>query len=385
MLEYGADVDAKCYGTPLLHIAAKCCQQPGGRDFGIHALKGLLQANANPFAKDDNGYSIVHFLAMQDDEELWRIVTSHVDIKSIVNSTGKYDGFSPLHVSAMHDTVAIASLLLLAGAATGNRTKIGGSLPIHVAAHFKSARVLRLLAPQSIDVQDSLGQTAPSILAKDGWSFDPATLELTTSISPARTGLISSKWCVRHMTCPPSQLSSAQAPPENPFRLRVLLDNDLGVLRAHPYSQRLALDLHVQNAALTDVLKVHEWHYVARLKSVCDSLTEDPEDAEGMAHLDGDTAICKDSFNAALGAAGAVCEAVDKVMFGELRNAFCAVRPPGHHAGPRGAVKSLGSDSHGFCLFNNVSIAASYAMTQHRRVVHRVAIVDFDVHHGNVS
>jgi len=69
----------------------------------------------------------------------------------------------------------------------------------------------------------------------------------------------------------------------------------------------------------------------------------------------------------------------------QVRNAFCAVRPPGHHAGPQGLVKGEpgGPDSHGFCLLNNISIGAAYAMTVHREVVKKVAIVDFDVHHGN--
>jgi hypothetical protein len=71
----------------------------------------------------------------------------------------------------------------------------------------------------------------------------------------------------------------------------------------------------------------------------------------------------------------------------QVRNAFCAVRPPGHHAGPSGLMSGpdagAGAESHGFCLLNNVSIGAAYAMNVHRSVVKRVAIVDFDVHHGN--
>ena len=72
------------------------------------------------------------------------------------------------------------------------------------------------------------------------------------------------------------------------------------------------------------------------------------------------------------------------VMSGEVVNAFCPVRPPGHHAGPKGLVKTEGGpDSHGFCFFNNVSIGAAYAMNVHRDKIKRVAIVDFDVHNGN--
>jgi acetoin utilization deacetylase AcuC-like enzyme len=74
-----------------------------------------------------------------------------------------------------------------------------------------------------------------------------------------------------------------------------------------------------------------------------------------------------------------------QVMRGEARNAFCAVRPPGHHAGPTGVVTSSKDPhgSHGFCLFNNVAVGAAYALHVYRHQgVKRVAILDFDVHHG---
>lgn len=87
----------------------------------------------------------------------------------------------------------------------------------------------------------------------------------------------------------------------------------------------------------------------------------------------GDTAICPKSFEVALAAAGGVLNAVDAVMSGKVANAFCAVRPPGHHARP--------SQGMGFCLFNNVAIGARYA--QRRHGVGKVLIADWDVHHGN--
>lgn len=87
----------------------------------------------------------------------------------------------------------------------------------------------------------------------------------------------------------------------------------------------------------------------------------------------GDTSVCEDSLEVALAAAGGVMNAVDAVFSGEVDNAFCAVRPPGHHATP-----GIGM---GFCVFNNIAIAARYAQKKHG--VERVAIVDWDVHHGN--
>ena len=118
-------------------------------------------------------------------------------------------------------------------------------------------------------------------------------------------------------------------------------------------------------ATLEQLTRVHPQRYLDRI------LAAVPKD--GLRALDGDTALCPSSGEAALRAAGAACAAVDEIMAGEADNAFCAVRPPGHHAEPGRAM--------GFCVFNNVAVGAVHA----RKVygLDRVAIIDFDVHHGN--
>jgi acetoin utilization deacetylase AcuC-like enzyme len=95
---------------------------------------------------------------------------------------------------------------------------------------------------------------------------------------------------------------------------------------------------------------------------------------EGHVRIDADTAMSPDSLDAALRAAGAVCAAVDAAIDGDATRAFCAVRPPGHHATRVTAM--------GFCLFNSIAVGAAHALA---RGLERVAIVDFDVHHGNGS
>jgi acetoin utilization deacetylase AcuC-like enzyme len=92
-----------------------------------------------------------------------------------------------------------------------------------------------------------------------------------------------------------------------------------------------------------------------------------------------DTSFSAGTLSAARRAAGAVAHAVDSVLLGRNRNAFCVVRPPGHHAGYRGLLD--GAKSCGFCIFNNVAAGALHALEGH--ICDRVAVIDIDVHHGS--
>lgn len=118
-------------------------------------------------------------------------------------------------------------------------------------------------------------------------------------------------------------------------------------------------------AAEADVLRCHPAGYVGDLRAAAP--------AEGFHQIDGDTFLSPGSLQAAFRAAGAAVRAVDMVLSGEAANAFCAIRPPGHHAERETAM--------GFCLFGNAAIAARHALDHHGLA--RVAVVDFDVHHGN--
>ena len=111
--------------------------------------------------------------------------------------------------------------------------------------------------------------------------------------------------------------------------------------------------------------KVHPKKYIDAIRAA--------EPKEGYVHIDADTVMSPGSWEAALRAVGAGLRAVDQVMTGKVQNAFCGIRPCGHHAETARAM--------GFCLFNNIAIAAQYAKVAHD--AERVAVVDFDVHHGN--
>ena len=127
-------------------------------------------------------------------------------------------------------------------------------------------------------------------------------------------------------------------------------------------------------AATADLELAHDRMHVAMMRGYSELLAEEVQ-AGGpqFSQIDPDTSINVHTWNAALRSAGAGMAATDAVMAGEIENAFCAVRPPGHHA--------TRNKAQGFCFFNNVSVAAKYALERYH--LQRVAVVDFDVHHGD--
>lgn len=148
--------------------------------------------------------------------------------------------------------------------------------------------------------------------------------------------------------------------PESPDRLRAIQARvtETGLLKA-------LISIAPQRASEDWIRKIHAPSYVEFVKSRSPS--------EGYASLDPDTSLSPGSLKAAFLAAGGAMTGVDSMMRGEVDRVFCAVRPPGHHAEANRAM--------GFCIFNNIAIAARYAQEQHG--LSRVLIVDWDVHHGN--
>ena len=165
------------------------------------------------------------------------------------------------------------------------------------------------------------------------------------------TLLLTHPACLQHDTSP--------GHPESAERLKAVL----AALDAPEFARLIRRQ--APRADLAAIARVHPRDFIDRCLAAVPKT--------GYAAIDGDTILSPGSGEAALRAAGALCAAVDGVMAGEADNAFCAVRPPGHHAEPTQAM--------GFCLFNNVAIGALHARAAHGCA--RVAVVDFDVHHGN--
>ena len=177
----------------------------------------------------------------------------------------------------------------------------------------------------------------------------------------SKTGYFTHRDCWKHEMGP--------GHPECPARLDAIEDRLL-VTGVSDALERYEAPL----ASLSDIELAHDRMYVASLRGMADRVVE--EIAAGgppYQQIDTDTSMNAHTWNAALRSAGAAIAATDAVMSGELENAFCNVRPPGHHATHNKAM--------GFCFFNNVAVAAKYALDRYQ--LKRGASVDFDVHHGN--
>lgn len=165
-----------------------------------------------------------------------------------------------------------------------------------------------------------------------------------------------------HADCARHEMGSWH--PESPTRLQAIEDQLIASRISNLLEHREA-----PVAQESDLNRVHSLDAIARIRENCPSLNAD----DSYFPLDADTTLNPYTWRAALRAAGAAIAATDAVIDGEIENAFCSIRPPGHHATP--------AESMGFCMFNNVAIAAKHALEV--RGLQRVAIVDFDVHHGN--
>lgn len=148
--------------------------------------------------------------------------------------------------------------------------------------------------------------------------------------------------------------------PESPARITAIKQ---ALIAKNIYPKLAVYEAPV--ATLTQLQRIHTPDYVQMIHKLSPKA--------GLVRLDGDTAMGPMSLSAALHASGAVVLATDLVMNEKVDNAFCCVRPPGHHAGP--------ANSAGFCIFNHVAVGVAHALEHHH--LKRIAIIDFDVHHGD--
>jgi len=431
LLEAGASPNRKCDGSAPIQTIISIGAISAHKIFAFDAVMHLQRFNVDLSVRDDSQQTPLYLAAACNLPSIIGIILNDPIGLQTLNMKSNRSGGRPLHAAAIFDTSKIGVGVMGVGgatiAATGASSKAlltqillstpgievdprnnYGRTPLHVACSRGNWAVLRLLLEAGADplLRDQRGFTPGAIAYKRGMSIPNDLItslgSLGSGVPPSlngclppvrdliidpegRTLLICHELCSQHMTCPPitrDGLADDEPPPENVRRLSVLLHEEVGILRSGEFDA-CRWEGECRRASMADILKVHEYNYIEKISQICAQLPDHPK---AIANLDADTAVSRWSFEGAMRASGSVCEAVDRVMSGDFRNAFCAVRPPGHHAGPRGIVRCPNDPegSHGFCLLNNVAIGAAYARSMYRNDgIKKIAIIDFDVHHGN--
>jgi len=398
------EAEAKTYvtleGSPPLHIACAMSGFEKHEAFAVEAVKALLPHVENECTQDDYGRTA---LSVASQHGVLAVVQTLVDdftppneedtVEVYVNLRDKTRN-RPIHWAASYGRGDVVDFLLKSGADPSLRNDNRDNA-LHCAVRGGDVKCVESLlkAQPALAKDKNVQQQTPGDVAAARGRPAIAKLFKTTVENVADEDLkrviIAPDTCFLHHSCPPiTRLPADEPPPENVNRLNVLLNETNGTLRGKDFkSLNVEYVSEVEPAAWVDVLRCHEYAYLKKVQRICDKLPDIRMVPRAIGTIDGDTAVCSQSFNAALSAAGATIEAVERIVSGETNKVFCAVRPPGHHSGPLGPVGTpgdpIGTGSHGFCLINNVAVAAAYARCVHRKKLRRIALVDFDVHHGN--
>ncbi|UIZ28570.1 hypothetical protein KXD40_009383 [Peronospora effusa] len=376
-------------------------------------------------------------------KEKMKMKTKFMTLETLLEKGNKV-GFRPLHEAMKYRAANVAKRLVdVYNVEVNSKTSLYQT-PAHIAAlagFIEGVKILRTSSRHvaaDFTLKDIYGCTAAQVAHR--CRFDTLEMHLLAAeagdcvkeIANHKEEKIAQRDQTRfffhpevwkHLPMAYHRRGGTDPPPENPERIDTLVDPVFGILRSREFQQtNVKWDHDIERADIADILRVHEFHYVNRVRQNCFALAapvvgkkpvglkdnnrdgtshdqfpgpfestpasraDDTEECHSTLSLDSDTALSVRSFDAATRAAGAVCKAVDEVVAGKCRNAFCIVRPPGHHAGPVGKVvcENDPEGSLGFCLFNNVAVGAAYARAHFKhRGINKVAILDFDVHHGN--
>jgi SHAQKYF class myb-like DNA-binding protein len=364
------------------------------------------KAKLNPLSKTLNkpdvktGFTVLMYACDLSDLPQHIILNLCQTLISFGASSNTIDSNSEtsLHKVAKRGFEKVGRLLLHRGCPV-NAINIEGDAAIHIAARFAHGHFLEMLADLGANchLRNSQHRSALDV-AGTGTEIvntPEGRLEMRRimlSVEPRlRTLILYHKDCLDHSARRPSDW-------EGPDRLRDIMLRLQNLIEFPEYE--LEISTQFDKARVELLGRVHSPDYIAFVDSLSKQVQSDPKQIEGhtvpftpqvqktVLHQDPnnlkqsefcDTSFSAGTLRAARRAAGAVSHAVDRVISGRNRNAFCVVRPPGHHAGYNGLLD--GAKSCGFCIFNSVAAGAMHALEDHN--CERVAIIDLDVHHGN--
>jgi len=379
-------------GWPAPHLSVALAGFEAYRGDCVACLQALISAKVDMSARDKRNRTILHLACASNLSPVLQHLLSAVDPRA-----ADKEGLQAIHYAVDYDAGDCVSVLLqeLGSEVMEIEDETGDRLT-HRAVRkgmWTAARALvETFTQEVVKMTNRAGQTCLQVAESAG--FHSEFVSFCSGQQPAsprkyQTLIVTHPLCSEHAVLPSvyseeEKLQQYQIDfqPENPSRYDVLLKQPTGALLVDEFADNLLWMMDPPAACIADILRVHEYGYIAYIKTFCEEL----EAGLGAVCFDRDTLVSAQSYNASLRAAGAVISAIDEVVAGRCRNAFCPVRPPGHHVGPSGLVRAKDTEdqgSNGFCLMNNVAIGAAYALAVLRNAVRKVAIVDFDVHHGN--
>ena len=400
LIDLGAKLSMKCAGSPLLHLILRLGALECHQEF---VKKATIEILSNPSTlenidvndKDDVGNTPLHIIAQLDLHFCVPLFFQHGAKESLMKKN-RFGNF-PVHLAAKYHSTRVLAQLIQYDVTCANQCNSLGRTPGHLAALHNFPEGLTLLQQNGWDaaIRDKQSKTALELAQACQFEACVAvcqgeSVNKDKSDEKPCTMLVYHPEFLEHLPNARIVRGGPDLPPENPERIDTLVKEGMGVLHSREFriGNKTQWDYDVPLADMADIVRVHDYRYV---KKICEISQNAGLKEDGVMSLDSDTALSKFSYDAARRAAGATCKAIDHVISGRSRNAFAVVRPPGHHAGPVGKVTCCNDPegSHGFCLFNNIAVGAAYARCVYRQAtentpqISRVAIVDFDVHHGN--
>ncbi|KAK8795445.1 hypothetical protein WA588_004286, partial [Blastocystis sp. NMH] len=340
--------------TPLM--TSVCLSDPVA---AMNITKILVENGANLETTDRDGNTSLFWAIIVGNEVIVHYLLSQ---KASLEATD-HEGNTPLHVAVLHGHLTIALTLLQERKESITQQNKHHHTPLNIL----NSSDCHLSKEEKMTLREAFYRAVPSL----------------------RTVIIHHPDCLLHVP----RMNGSQG--ANPWEAPARMDAILSELRTNLKDWEVAYDSAFDPASSKDILRAHSQRYLKLLCDLNESLDKDQSVAFTPHVQNGfgvpsdkikDEAICDTSFSkgslqAALRAAGGAIHAVDKIVSNEFRNAFACIRPPGHHAGTDGLLTT--ASSCGFCVFNNVMIAALYALDTYPDLIHRIAIVDIDIHHGN--
>lgn len=218
-------------------------------------------------------------------------------------------------------------------------------------------------------------------------NFNTNNRNFNNAKASSKTLLITSSLCLQH-TCllynnQKERIQARKMRHENSDRLISLLNQQTGTLSNKYFSSMLYKSISTTQARISDITRVHNYKYIKSIKTTSEKLSKLRNNNLESIKFDNDTDINSKTYITAMTTAQCAIKAVESVYQGQFKNAFVACRPPGHHAGHLGKAGTNMEDlnhTQGFCYINNIAVAAAYLRNKYNS---KIAIIDFDVHHGN--